>query len=246
MVLRLEQRCGCAHRKLLGESAWNGEDREILFTFWGNATPPTGYQGRDRKQANEPGAWLLFSRKIIPNHQQARILESSTFFKEQTTSSKRLISLCHQWSPEACTPDTLIAFTDGSCHLNPGLFRPGACIYLPHETNPVFLKQPVSKLSKHGSILQWKGKNEDRFISTNMHRRSDKRNSTRLQRHGPQERNWPGHFNSSGWLHHSDCTLLTRPRQPQISRVSHEEEIIARSQLPTRHYCRLFGRVWDR
>ena len=51
---------------------------------------------------------------------------------------------------EACSPDTLIAFTDGSCHPNPGPCGAGACVYLPHETTPVFLKQPVSK---HGSIL---------------------------------------------------------------------------------------------
>ena len=51
---------------------------------------------------------------------------------------------------EACTPDTLIAFTDGSCHPNPGPCRAGACVYLPFETSPVNLKQPVSK---HGSIL---------------------------------------------------------------------------------------------
>ena len=51
---------------------------------------------------------------------------------------------------ETCTPDTLIAFTDGSCHQNPGACRAGACVYLPFKTSPVNLKQPVSKL---GSIL---------------------------------------------------------------------------------------------
>ena len=51
---------------------------------------------------------------------------------------------------EACTPDTLIALTDGSCHPNPGPCGAGACVYLPYETTPVSLKQPVSK---HGSIL---------------------------------------------------------------------------------------------
>ena len=51
---------------------------------------------------------------------------------------------------EACTPDTLTAFTDGSCHPNPGPCGAGACVYLPFETSPVNLKQPVSK---HGSIL---------------------------------------------------------------------------------------------
>ena len=51
---------------------------------------------------------------------------------------------------EACTPDTLITFTDGSCHPNPGPCGAGACVYLPYETTPVSLKQPVSK---HGSIL---------------------------------------------------------------------------------------------
>ena len=52
---------------------------------------------------------------------------------------------------ETCTPDTLIAFTDGSCHPNPGPCRAGACVYLPFETSPVNLKQPVSK---HGSVLR--------------------------------------------------------------------------------------------
>ena len=51
---------------------------------------------------------------------------------------------------EDCSPDTLIAFTDGSCHPNPGPCGAGACVYLPYETTPVSLKQPVSK---HGSIL---------------------------------------------------------------------------------------------
>ena len=51
---------------------------------------------------------------------------------------------------ETCTPDTLITFTDGSCHPNPGPCGAGACVYLPFETSPVNLKQPVSKL---GSIL---------------------------------------------------------------------------------------------
>ena len=51
---------------------------------------------------------------------------------------------------EACAPDTLIAFTDGSCQPNPGPCGTGACVYLPLETNPVYLKQPVSK---PGSIL---------------------------------------------------------------------------------------------
>ena len=51
---------------------------------------------------------------------------------------------------EACSPDTLIAFTDGSCHPNPGPCGAGACVYLPHETSQVCLKQPVSK---RGSIL---------------------------------------------------------------------------------------------
>ena len=46
--------------------------------------------------------------------------------------------------------DTLITFTDSSCHPNPGLCGAGACVYLPFETSPVNLKQPVSK---HGSIL---------------------------------------------------------------------------------------------
>ena len=47
---------------------------------------------------------------------------------------------------EACTPDTPIPFTDGSCHPNPGPCGSGACVYLPFETSPVNLKQPVSKL----------------------------------------------------------------------------------------------------
>ena len=51
---------------------------------------------------------------------------------------------------EACTPDTLITFTDGSCHPNPGPCGAGACVYLPFGTSPVNLKQPVSK---HGSFL---------------------------------------------------------------------------------------------
>lgn len=46
---------------------------------------------------------------------------------------------------ETCTPDTLIAYTDGSCPPNPGLCGAGACIHLPFETQPVNLKQPVSK-----------------------------------------------------------------------------------------------------
>ena len=51
---------------------------------------------------------------------------------------------------EACTSDTLITFTNGACHPNPGPCGAGACVYLPFETSPVNLKQPVSKL---GSIL---------------------------------------------------------------------------------------------
>ena len=44
----------------------------------------------------------------------------------------------------------MFAFTDGSCHPNPGPCGAGASVYLPYQTNSVNLKQPVSK---HGSIL---------------------------------------------------------------------------------------------
>ena len=63
--------------------------QKIHFTFLENTTQPRGYQGTDRKQTDEPGARLLFSRELISNHQHARILESSRFFKKQDTSSKR-------------------------------------------------------------------------------------------------------------------------------------------------------------
>ena len=36
------------------------------------------------------------------------------------------------------------AFTDGSCHPNPGPCGAGASVYLPFQTNSVNLKQPVS------------------------------------------------------------------------------------------------------
>ena len=38
-------------------------------------------------------------KKLIPNHQQARMPESSMFFKDQDKSWKRWIPLCHQWKP---------------------------------------------------------------------------------------------------------------------------------------------------
>jgi ribonuclease HI len=51
---------------------------------------------------------------------------------------------------EGCPPDTVIAFTDGSCQPNPGPCGAGSCIILPGSDNPIELRRPVSN---HGSIL---------------------------------------------------------------------------------------------
>ena len=51
---------------------------------------------------------------------------------------------------DSCTPDSVIAFTDGSCQPNPGPCGAGSCIFMPHQENPVCLKKPVSN---HSSIL---------------------------------------------------------------------------------------------
>ena len=75
-----------------------------------------------------------------------RLGSSKSRTQNQKDESRSLIS----GTLEACAPDTLIAFTDGSCHPNPGPCGAGACVYLPLETNPIYLKQQVSK---HGSIL---------------------------------------------------------------------------------------------
>ena len=76
----------------------------------------------------------------------SRLGSSKSRTQSQKDESRAVIS----GTLESCSPDTLIAFTDGSCHPNPGPCGAGACVYLPHEATPVFLKQPVSK---HGSIL---------------------------------------------------------------------------------------------
>ena len=73
-----------------------------------------------------------------------RLGSSKSRTKEQADESRRLINSIL----ETCTPDTVIAFTDGSCHPNPGPCGAGASVYLPYQTNSVNLKQPVSK---HGS-----------------------------------------------------------------------------------------------
>ena len=44
-----------------------------------------------------------------------------------------------------CTPDSVIAYTDGSCQPNPG-----PCIFMPYQDIPIHLKKPVSY---HSSIL---------------------------------------------------------------------------------------------
>ena len=75
-----------------------------------------------------------------------RLGSSKSRTKEQEDESQTLINSIL----ETCTPDTVIAFTDGSCHPNPGPCGAGASVYLPFQTNSVNLKQPVSK---HGSIL---------------------------------------------------------------------------------------------
>ena len=76
----------------------------------------------------------------------SRLGSSKSRTQSQKDESRAVIS----GTLESCSPDTLIAFTDGSCHPNPGPCGAGACVYLPHETAPVLLKQPVSK---RGSIL---------------------------------------------------------------------------------------------
>ncbi|KAH3886362.1 hypothetical protein DPMN_010367 [Dreissena polymorpha] len=43
-------------------------------------------------------------------------------------------------------PNTVIAFTDGSCRGNPGPCGAGSCVFLP-SVDKVELKQPVSKLT---------------------------------------------------------------------------------------------------
>ena len=48
---------------------------------------------------------------------------------------------------EACPQDTVFAFTDGSCHGNPGPCGAGACVFFPGQTKHISLKQPVSKLA---------------------------------------------------------------------------------------------------
>ena len=76
----------------------------------------------------------------------SRLVCSKSITQTQQDESGAVIS----GTLEACSLDTLIAFTDGSCQSNPGPCGAGACVYLPHETSPIFLKQPVSK---HNSIL---------------------------------------------------------------------------------------------
>ena len=126
--------------------AQNREDREIHFIFWENATQPRGYQG---KQMNlEPD--FSFRESLYPTINMpeywSRLGSSKSRTQAQKDESRSVISEIL----EACSPDTLIAFTDGSCHPNPGPCGAGECVYLPHETTPIFLKQPVSK---HRSIL---------------------------------------------------------------------------------------------
>ena len=51
---------------------------------------------------------------------------------------------------DQCDLTTAVAFTDGSCLGNPGPCGAGACVFLPGQTDPILLKQPVSS---RGSIL---------------------------------------------------------------------------------------------
>ena len=51
---------------------------------------------------------------------------------------------------DQCELTTAVAFTDGSCLGNPGPCGAGACVFLPEQTDPILLKQPVSS---RGSIL---------------------------------------------------------------------------------------------
>ena len=53
---------------------------------------------------------------------------------------------------DSCTPDSVIAFTDGSCQPNPGPCGAGSCIFMPHQEIPVCLKKPVSNHSSSWGI----------------------------------------------------------------------------------------------
>ncbi|MEW8544970.1 MAG: reverse transcriptase domain-containing protein [Candidatus Thiodiazotropha sp.] len=75
-----------------------------------------------------------------------RLGSSKSRSTEQEIESRSII----QSLLDSCTPDSAIAFTDGSCQPNPGPCGAGSCIFMPHQEIPVCLKKPVSN---HSSIL---------------------------------------------------------------------------------------------
>ena len=93
-----------------------------------------------------------FRETLYPTINKPEYLSRLGCSKSRTQTQKDESRAVISGTLEACSPDTLIAFTDGSCHPNPGPCGAGACVYLPHETSPVCLKQPVT-CSKRGSIL---------------------------------------------------------------------------------------------
>ena len=75
-----------------------------------------------------------------------RLGSSKSRSTAQQEESKEIV----QALVENCKHNELVAFTDGSCLVNPGPCGSGACIYLPNQTEPVMLKRPVTN---RGSIL---------------------------------------------------------------------------------------------
>lgn len=75
-----------------------------------------------------------------------RLGSSKSRSEEQQTESRSII----QGLLDTCSPDSVIAFTDGSCQPNPGPCGAGSCIFMPYQDNTICLKKPVSS---HSSIL---------------------------------------------------------------------------------------------
>ena len=75
-----------------------------------------------------------------------RLGSSKSRTEEQQNESHSII----QGLLDNCSPDAIMAFTDGSCQPNPGPCGAGSCIFMPYQDNPICLKKPVSS---HSSIL---------------------------------------------------------------------------------------------
>ena len=75
-----------------------------------------------------------------------RLGSSKSRSEDQQNESRSII----QNLLDNCTPDSVIAFTDGSCQPNPGPCGAGSCIFMPYQDIPIHLKKPVSY---HSSIL---------------------------------------------------------------------------------------------